>query len=235
MLTITKERVQTNYRNVLFIDHNENIPNEVLEAISFQEKGITITRNNRVDINTVSEMDDIFFFVESYNRKTVQELTEIQESINKKNTSIILVHRSGLAGDLFQYLSHEVGGIVSLSYLRRNFSLVLQSMKEKGVFLEASHHRDLVLQIEKKRMRDKPIKKLVLKREAVMSVLTKNEQDVLQFILDGHNNREIAELLFLAPSTISTIISHLLRKMQANDRTAAMVTAIRNGWVEAHR
>ncbi|SER99902.1 two-component system, NarL family, response regulator DegU [Salisediminibacterium halotolerans] len=58
---------------------------------------------------------------------------------------------------------------------------------------------------------------------------------MLQHILDGHNNRKIAELLYLAPSTVSTVISHLLKKLDANDRTDAMVKIIRNGWVDALR
>ena len=47
--------------------------------------------------------------------------------------------------------------------------------------------------------------------------LTKTERRVLQFIIEGKNNREIAAILHRSPRTIEVHRSHVMRKMGANN------------------
>ncbi|MBU9711760.1 response regulator transcription factor [Evansella tamaricis] len=239
MLTITKEQTRTQQHKILFFDRENHVSPETINLLMGTFTEGSILRQTTITSDNLGTCEYLFYFVDGYDRKSVQSLEELLESstnlTSEKKLPIILVHRNCSEKDLFHYLAFPISGIVTLSYLESHFTQVIQILKQKGVFLEPTFHRELVHEIERKKMKDKPIKKLVLNRNLVASVLSQNEQDVLQFILDGHNNRRIAELLYLAPSTVSTIISHLLKKMQANDRTDAMVTAIRKGWVEAHR
>ncbi|PYZ95848.1 hypothetical protein CR205_15810 [Alteribacter lacisalsi] len=137
--------------------------------------------------------------------------------------------------DIFPFLHNDnVSGMMSVDYLSSNFDFVIRN-SHKAPFLEPSCHRHLIHEIERVKLKEQPIKKLLLQKEKVADILTQNEQNVLQLLLEGYNNIHIAQELYLAPSTISTIISHLLKKMKASDRTDALVTSIRNGWVEAYR
>lgn len=63
-------------------------------------------------------------------------------------------------------------------------------------------------------------------------LLTKRESEVLQLLTDGQSNRTIGETLFISEKTVKNHVSSILQKMSVNDRTQAVVTAIKNGWVE---
>ncbi len=63
-------------------------------------------------------------------------------------------------------------------------------------------------------------------------ILTKRESEVLQLLTDGQSNRTIGETLFISEKTVKNHVSSILQKMGVNDRTQAVVSAIKNGWVE---
>jgi DNA-binding NarL/FixJ family response regulator len=59
--------------------------------------------------------------------------------------------------------------------------------------------------------------------------LTPRELDVLRLIRDGHRNKEIADQLCIAETTVNFHIKNLVDKLQANDRTHAVTIAVRRG------
>lgn len=65
-----------------------------------------------------------------------------------------------------------------------------------------------------------------------LHLLTRRECEVLQLLADGKSNRGISEALFISEKTVKNHVSNILQKMNVNDRTQAVVTAIKNGWVE---
>jgi two-component system response regulator DegU len=65
-----------------------------------------------------------------------------------------------------------------------------------------------------------------------LHLLTRRECEVLQLLADGKSNRAIGEALFISEKTVKNHVSNILQKMSVNDRTQAVVVAIKNGWVE---
>jgi two-component system NarL family response regulator len=61
--------------------------------------------------------------------------------------------------------------------------------------------------------------------------LSEREMDVLQDLAKGRSNKEIASSLFLSEDTIKTHLKTLFVKLQVQDRTGAVITAIRHGIV----
>lgn len=62
--------------------------------------------------------------------------------------------------------------------------------------------------------------------------LTARERDVLALLVDGLNNTEIAERLFVSPSTIKSHVSHILAKLDVAGRTEAVAVAVRRHLVD---
>lgn len=65
-----------------------------------------------------------------------------------------------------------------------------------------------------------------------LHLLTKRECQVLQLLAEGQSNRTVAETLEISEKTVKNHVSNVLQKMGVNDRTQAVVMAIKNGWVE---
>jgi RNA polymerase sigma factor (sigma-70 family) len=67
---------------------------------------------------------------------------------------------------------------------------------------------------------------------AILEPLTPREEQVLHLLVEGLSNREIGARLHLTEGTIKNYVSTIIAKLQANDRTHAVVTALRRGLVE---
>jgi DNA-binding NarL/FixJ family response regulator len=59
--------------------------------------------------------------------------------------------------------------------------------------------------------------------------LTRRELDVLSLIRDGHRNKQIADKLGIAETTVNFHIRNLVEKLGAHDRAHAVALAIRRG------
>lgn len=62
--------------------------------------------------------------------------------------------------------------------------------------------------------------------------LTAREVQVLRLIRDGHRNKQIADELRIAETTVNFHIKNLVDKLGANDRTHAVTIAIRRGMLD---
>ena len=67
--------------------------------------------------------------------------------------------------------------------------------------------------------------------EPIIEPLTPREEDVLHLLVEGLSNKEIGARLHLTEGTIKNYVSNVIAKLQANDRTHAVVTALRRGLV----
>ena len=61
--------------------------------------------------------------------------------------------------------------------------------------------------------------------------LTHRELEILRKISDGLTNTEIGYDLGISAQTVKNHITSILRKLAVNDRTHAVVTALRRGWI----
>jgi two-component system, NarL family, response regulator LiaR len=62
--------------------------------------------------------------------------------------------------------------------------------------------------------------------------LTDREIEILQLIVRGCSNGEIAEQIFVTVGTVKTHVRHILNKLCVDDRTHAAVLALRAGLIE---
>ena len=62
--------------------------------------------------------------------------------------------------------------------------------------------------------------------------LTNRELEVLQLIRDGYRNKQIADQLSIAETTVNFHIKNLVDKLGANDRTHAVTIALRRGLLQ---
>lgn len=66
------------------------------------------------------------------------------------------------------------------------------------------------------------------------SPLSTREVEILDYIARGNSNKEIAKSLKISDQTVKNHITSILKKLSVNDRTAAVVHALRFGWIKMH-
>ena len=61
--------------------------------------------------------------------------------------------------------------------------------------------------------------------------LTQRERDVLRLLADGMSNEEIGKTLFISPETVRTHVRKAMAKLDADTRTQAVATALRQSLI----
>jgi DNA-binding NarL/FixJ family response regulator len=67
--------------------------------------------------------------------------------------------------------------------------------------------------------------------EAFMSPLTSKEKEVLTYISQGYSNKQVAAKLDNSIQTIKNHVASIMRKLNANARTEAVVVGIKKGFI----
>ena len=62
--------------------------------------------------------------------------------------------------------------------------------------------------------------------------LTPREIDVLRHVAGGNRNRDIAERLSISEETVKVHLKHIMEKLGAPDRTAAVAIGVRRGIIQ---
>ncbi len=65
--------------------------------------------------------------------------------------------------------------------------------------------------------------------ESFISPLTPRETEILNYMAKGYLNKQIANMLDISEQTIKNHVTSILRKLDANARTQAVITAVRRG------
>ena len=65
-------------------------------------------------------------------------------------------------------------------------------------------------------------------------VVTRREEEVLQLIADGCSTPEVAERLYISQKTVKNHLASIYQKLDARDRTQAVLQAVRMGIVHLH-
>ena len=104
----------------------------------------------------------------------------------------------------------------------------------KSYLLKDTSVEDIASTIRRVHAGDTSIPGQVAKRLAERSrrqQLTEREREVLDFLIKGRSNKEIAASLFISEETVKSHLKTLFGKLQVRDRTEAAIAAIRHGIV----
>ena len=64
------------------------------------------------------------------------------------------------------------------------------------------------------------------------ALISAREEEVLQLVADGYGTNEIAERLYISQKTVKNHLASIYEKLNARDRTQAVLTAVKMGIVK---
>lgn len=113
-------------------------------------------------------------------------------------------------------------------YLQRNILLFLYMTEEEAKLL-GKINQSL---INKKRKKFTKPKKQNLTKQTFAFSLSARELEVLTLLCDGFQYKEIAKQLYISEKTVKKHTSNIFSKLIVNDRTQAVIKALKNGLVQ---
>ncbi|SDH64308.1 response regulator transcription factor [Alteribacillus bidgolensis] len=141
---------------------------------------------------------------------------------------------SGEADLLDELIHKEVSIILAADRERKKWLDHFQRSQSFLVYIDPMFQPHLIQRYRSLHKQEvlEPAKELELDMEKARNTLSDAEVRILEKILEGKSNRKIEEECFLAVATVNNHVSHLTKKMKANDRTHTIKRAIEEGWVK---
>lgn len=138
--------------------------------------------------------------------------------------------------DDFSYVSQALKGGAS-GYLLKEMDAemiggAIKTVVKGGYYLHPKIAKNFLMEFNKLAEKDDHGMFLQTVIQRPDHLLTARECVVLQLLADGHSNKTLGERLGISDKTVKNHVSAILRKMNLQDRTQVVVTAIKNGWVE---
>lgn len=81
------------------------------------------------------------------------------------------------------------------------------------------------------KIEEKVDEQIIEQEKSNLEELSNRENEVLELLAQGMSNRDIAEELYISEKTVKNHVSSILRKFSVNDRTQAVIVALKNGLV----
>ncbi len=142
----------------------------------------------------------------------------------------------GLAANVFGVLVGDVLGmrIVSLQLSYAEVTVIALTIVSMTVALLPTLNRHLVMLLKSHAYlvvydtMSKPQQNAIIARSATLDPLTVREQEVLEVLLDGKSNRQIAEMLFISESTVKTHVRNIYSKYDVRSRAELISTVLKN-------
>src|SRR5690625_3714029 len=112
----------------------------------------------------------------------------------------------------------------------------IRVVSEGGSYLHPKVTSNLVQEYRRLAQENRPQASAIgIEYNKPLHLLTKRECQIIQLMAEGNSNRAISEILVISEKTVKNHVSNILQKIKVKDRTHAVVTAIRNGWVELYK
>lgn len=130
--------------------------------------------------------------------------------------SIVVLTASEQDHDVFEALKAGASGYVLKGVEAAGLGEVLRSVTDGGTFISrglASH----VLS----EMIGNPARQVAASDSPALPSLTPREEQILSLVAEGNSNKEVARLLSLREKSIKHVMTRVLKKLQARNRTEA--------------
>ena len=185
---------------------------------------------NRTPINTkesiLSELENHKpnFLIVSSGLPGTLELTEVISKAKQlyPRTKILVVVNDNDSGRLLNYLVASADAIIFTENLVESLEFAIKQVAKGQLFICGKSTQELRSSFL--------LQKTESKFEVgLLELLTDRELEVLNSLTQGINYKQISKLLFISESTVKTHINNIFTKLSVNDRTQAVLYALKHG------
>lgn len=219
--------------NLAIVDQ-QHIFREGFQRLLEKEKDINIV----VSAGTISEVcdeqaEDIEVFLidmATLKRKKEELMKWIRHEVSDQKIvaladradrdSVRLAISIGCHGYLLKDMSYD------------KFIQAMRFIYEQGAFIHPKALQYVIKEYRELSVQGAKRDRKAMEERRPKRLCTERECEILQLLVDGHNNSSIAKELNISEKTVKNHLTNIFRKLDVKDRTQAAVLAIRNDWVD---
>lgn len=203
---------------------NQNL-SEALNNLKIQVRN-KLTINSKENI--LPELENYkpnYLFISSV-LSGVTDLLEILLKVKQisPRTKIILIINEHDTEKILNYLLANVDAIIWTENIYESLVLAINQVAKGQSFLCGKTVSEL-----KKLLSQQNNKSEVKFDLGLLGLLTDREVEVLYSLTQGVNYKQISKILFISESTVKTHVNNIFTKLNVNDRTQAVLYALKHG------
>lgn len=218
-------------KTVIIVDDHHLFRESIIRILSIEGTYDVVAEGSDGDeairLVEMYEPDLLLLDINMPGKNGVEATEEIAKMNLKTKILVLSVH------DDESYVSHVLKKGADGYLLKETESAtLLEAMKvlaEGGSYLDPRVTNNLVKEF--RRLSETEARGVPDEYNPPVGVLTRRECEVLQLLAYGMSNRAIGETLFISEKTVKNHASNILQKLRVNDRTQAVLLAIKNNWV----
>jgi DNA-binding NarL/FixJ family response regulator len=219
---------------------HQSLSREAIIALSPVQSTVQITKElNMAGFNKIERVDYQEALIQHLNfnkpniivisselpgeRSTADLLNMI--AMNSPNTRVIFISRSIEEASMFDiYFAKNISAWLLSERAERTMSLAIEAAEACQLFI------DFVLSqaIKTTLSTNRSVLTSNESNYANLELLTEREAEVLKYLCEGFNYKAVAKTLFISESTVKTHINNVFTKLQVNDRTQAVLYALKH-------
>ena len=189
--------------------------------VQIRNKTITNTKEGILSELEVSKPTYQFIFSGLPGVISIEEVVIRAKQLSPK-TKIVLVVNETDAPKIAGYLILNVDAIIWIDNFVDCIEFALKQLVKGELFICGRSLYEIRTQIQKKNVESKF-------DLGLLGILTDRELEILHSLTQGKNYKQIAQLLYISESTVKTHINNIFTKLNVNDRTQAVLYALRHG------
>lgn len=175
--------------------------------------------------------DVVLMDINMPNINGIEATANLKEKFPETHIIILSIH------DDESYVTHALktgaNGYLLKEMDAESLAEAIRVVSEGGSYLHPKVTHNLVQEYRRLSVNDVGVTgSKTVEHHEPLHLLTKRECQVIQLMAEGNSNRSISQILEISEKTVKNHVSNILQKMKVKDRTHAVVTAIRKGWVE---
>jgi DNA-binding NarL/FixJ family response regulator len=229
-LTANKETPLTPLR-ILVVDDNANHSAGIKQLIELQSphKVVSICANGEDAIRRISTVD-VDVVLMDMNMPEMDGVAAIQQILVKKPDMAILALTGYDDAELiYRAMRSGARGYILKTMVTSQLIHAIGEISANKVFMPttiATRFFDEFQNVVQQQTRPDPVK------QAMLNYLTSREKEVLKLLCEGLTYKGVADKLIISETTVKTHVNNIFQKLQVNDRTQAVLYAIKFGLVD---
>ncbi len=224
-------RINSSELRIFIVDDNANHSTGIKQLLELQS-GYNVVGISTNGEEAVKRLDglDIDIVLMDMNMPEVDGVSAIQQIIAKNDKINILALTGYDDPDLiFRAMKSGAKGYILKTMVTSQLTSAIEEVIAGKVYLPpalATKFFDEFHVKIAKHSRPDP------QKQALLNYLTTREKEVLRLLTDGITYKGVADKLVISETTVKTHVNNIFQKLQVNDRTQAVLYAIRHGLVD---
>ncbi|MGE0200787.1 MAG: response regulator [Candidatus Melainabacteria bacterium] len=216
---------------VFIVDDNTNHSNGIKQLLELQSNFTVagIASNGEEALKRIAEVDADVVLMDM-NMPEMDGVSVIQQVLSTKPSLKILALTGYDDPDLiFRAMRGGAKGYILKTMVTSQLMNAIDEILNEKVYLPptlATKFFDEFQSKAAKSGRPDPAKK------ALLNYLTNREKEVLVLLTEGVTYKGVADKLVISETTVKTHVNNIFQKLQVNDRTQAVLYALKYGLVE---